>query len=236
MSRSGETPQLALWERFCSIHQVLQLSVPLFERDADLRVPSSPYGRDQRLILRRSAAMESLYVHLGDRVLRAFHEGRHDVEGILYMMFRPGGWDDTYVVPLYIGRTGMFGVKGGLSANLAAIRSDRGKFGRWGSNYAYHIGDLSAVACPGHPESKRSLKYQRWAERLFVDAPSETPTLRTDTRFWATVWDSGSQSIWQEFGHTSLAFEEYLLIGVSSVLFPDDLLNDEGVNRRARVE
>jgi len=31
-------------------------------------------------------------------------------------------------------------------------------------------------------------------------------------------------------GHTPLAFAEYLLIGVASSLFPDDLLNEEGVN------
>jgi hypothetical protein len=41
------------------------------------------------------------------------------------------------------------------------------------------------------------------------------------------------QSIWREFGATRLAFEEYLLIGVASELFPHDLLNLEGRNRLA---
>jgi hypothetical protein len=30
-----------------------------------------------------------------------------------------------------------------------------------------------------------------------------------------------------------LAFIEYLLIGVASLLFPNDLLNEEGVNRQS---
>jgi hypothetical protein len=36
-----------------------------------------------------------------------------------------------------------------------------------------------------------------------------------------------------EFGACSLSFIEYLLIGVASLLFPNDLLNDKGVNRAA---
>jgi hypothetical protein len=35
------------------------------------------------------------------------------------------------------------------------------------------------------------------------------------------------------FGSCPLAFIEYLLIGVASLLFPNDLLNEEGVNRRS---
>lgn len=174
--------------------------------------------------------MEALLVEAGDRVIHAHREGRREIEGVLYMMIR---LDAGQVTPLYIGRTGMFGVNGGLSANLKGIHTDRGKFARWGSNYAYHIGDLSAAACPGHPEGKRVRKYQRWAERLFVEVPSPRPRLRAEVRFWATVWGPETRSIWREYGRTSLAFEEYLLIGVASDLFPNDLLNDEGVNRRA---
>ncbi len=40
-------------------------------------------------------------------------------------------------------------------------------------------------------------------------------------------------NIWREFGARPLAFAKYLLIGVAGLLFPGDLLNDEGVNRAA---
>ena len=42
-----------------------------------------------------------------------------------------------------------------------------------------------------------------------------------------------SPDIWREFGACPLAFAEYLLIGAAGLLFPGDLLNDEGVNRAA---
>jgi hypothetical protein len=105
------------------------------------------------------------------------------------------------------------------------------KFGRWGSGYSYHIGDLSAAACPGHGAEKIVRKYVRWAQRLFSDAPALMPTLRRPVYFWATAWSAESYNIWNDFGSSFLSFEEYLLIGVASELFPDILLNDEGVNR-----
>jgi hypothetical protein len=54
-----------------------------------------------------------------------------------------------------------------------------------------------------------------------------------DIRFWACIWGPQRQSIWREFGAIRLAFEEYLLIGVASELFPNDLLNRERRNRRS---
>ena len=45
----------------------------------------------------------------------------------------------------------------------------------------------------------------------------------------------GSRNIWTDFGSCPLAFAEYLLIGVAGLLFPGELLNDEGVNRGASM-
>ena len=59
------------------------------------------------------------------------------------------------------------------------------------------------------------------------------PCPGVEARFWCAAWGPGSPNIWREFGARPLAFAEYLLIGVAGLLFPDDLLNDEGVNRAA---
>ena len=77
--------------------------------------------------------------------------------------------DGNHFVPLYIGKTETFG-KGdrNLSANVRNLKSDRSKFARWGDNYAYHIGDLSSCVLPDHSETKRTAKYQAWADTLFV--------------------------------------------------------------------
>ena len=49
--------------------------------------------------------------------------------------------------------------------------------------------------------------------------------------FWGTLWGPECQSIWNGYGSTKLAFEEYLVIRVASDLFPDALLNREGRTR-----
>lgn len=217
--------KLALWQTFCDRHAIVRTSVPLFEVEG-ARVVTREQGHDHRLILARSRAMEDLVVREVHRVL----DVGSPFEGILYLMFWPG--DGGLVEPLYIGRAGRYGRgDGNVSANLKNIATDRGKFARWGSGYAYHIGDLSAAACPNHSQSKVTPKYTRWARRLFVAVPERRPRLHRPVSFWCTAWSSDSPSIWQEFGATSLAFEEYLLIGVASILFPETLLNTEGVNR-----
>src|SRR4051812_49367357 len=93
------------------------------------------------------------------------------------------------VLPLSVGRAGRFGrMNGEMSASLRDTRRNLGKFARWGSNYAYHLGDVSAVSCVGHDASRATPKYRRWADRLFMDAPSDSPTLRRPVYFWATPW------------------------------------------------
>jgi hypothetical protein len=171
--------------------------------------------------------MEALIVREVGKILSPMNAKS---EGLLYMMH----WreESGRIIPLYIGRAGKYGKgDGNISANLLGIESDTTKFARWGSGYAYHIGDLSAAACPGHGASKLVRKYHRWAKRLFLDAPACTPTLRRPVYFWATTWSPEAYSIWPDFGSCFLSFQEYLLIGVAAQLFPDSLLNDEGVNR-----
>lgn len=214
-----------IWDDFCRKHAVADRGVPLFALAADGSVATACYGRDQRLLLTRAPEMEAMLIATVEKILST-----PEAEGMLYVMHRLG--EDGSVVPLYIGKAGRHGRAGKLiSANLASIRTNGGKFARWGSNYAYHIGDLSAAVLPGHDPRKVALKYQRWAARLFEDAPSNRPMLRFPVRFWCTAWEPEMPGIWPEFGSCPLAFMEYLLIGVTGLLFPADLLNDEGVNR-----
>jgi len=137
-------------------------------------------------------------------------------------------------VPLYIGKAGRHGRSGAaISANIASIRANAGRFARWGYNYDYHTGDLSAAVLPGHARFKVKPKYTRWAQRLFQEVPIGAPLLRVEARFWCGAWGPRSPSIWREFGACPLTFAEYLLIGVAGLLFSASLLNDEGVNRAA---
>jgi len=93
-----------------------------------------------------------------------------------------------------------------------------------------HIGDLSAIVCAGKP--RKDLKYLKWAERLFESWGKRGAKLRRDTRLWMKAWPQGGVGLWKDYEETSLTFLEYQLMGVANDLFPDVLLNEQGVNRR----
>ncbi len=173
--------------------------------------------------------MEGLIIREANLLVHDWRAGRHEFDGLIYVMFV---LESGSVIPLYIGKAESLG-KGdrNLSANLKNLDTDTSKFARWGDGYAYHIGDLSAVAIPGHPVEKQSRKYAAWAAALFADSPAARPLLRQPVFFWAKAWRGSDAGIWPEFGPTRLTFLEYLMIGVASSVFPDALLNREGHNR-----
>jgi hypothetical protein len=217
-----------IWDNFCSRYGVREKSSPLFENNNNV-VNVIAVGRDKRLFLKRSTEMESNVIHEVKKVLADHKSGDGHCEGLIYMMYR---LLPDRIVPLYIGKAEKYGKNGGnLSENIRDIERNAHKFCRWGYGYAYHIGDLSAIVCPGHQEENKRAKYTRWANALFEDYPSKSPRLRFPVYFWIHAWKKGKMGIWEEFGETSLTFLEYLLIGVASRLFPNDMLNQEGINR-----
>jgi hypothetical protein len=219
-----------LWDSFCTDHRVAESAVLLFDSDDDLRVRTREIGQtSKRHVLTRSTEMESLIIRETERLVEDWKSGRQEFDGLIYMMFlkRAGK-----VIPLYIGKTETVGKgQNNLSANLVNLSGDKGKFARWGDNYAYHIGDLSAVVIPGHPEAKSTEKYQAWAESLFETTGIDAPKLKEPVHFWTKAWRRSAVGIWGDFGPTRLTFLEYLLIGVASAVYPDLLLNREGQSR-----
>ncbi|CAN1213591.1 GIY-YIG homing endonuclease [Tumidithrix helvetica PCC 7403] len=225
--------KLHLWKNFCLEYVNPKLGIPLFEvNNEDLVVNTKGYGKDARVLLKRSISMEALVIDEVNKVLIDFSRGGEIYEGLIYMMY----WlENEQIIPLYIGKSEKYGKQGNnLSANIASIASNKGFFCRWGDNYAYHIGDLSAIVCPGHLLSKQNQKYRKWASRLFNSYPSNHPQLRKETYFWIHAWEKDKVGIWIEYGHSPLTALEYHLISVASVAFSDVLLNEEGVNRRVK--
>jgi hypothetical protein len=133
-------------------------------------------------------------------------------DGIIYVMHTrdvEGG-----VVPCYLGKSETVGKASGvLPANLMRVATDTSKFGRWGDNYAYHIGDLSSIVLPGHDATVQTEKYRSWATALFEGTNTDRPRLRQPVFFWVRAWKREDVGIWTEFGPTRLSFLEYLLIG-----------------------
>ena len=217
-----------VWNKFCQRFKVVEQSVPLFKADAEGVVAHRMLGRTSRPILMRSPEMEALILVETDKLVEDWESGTHRYDGLIYCM---GERQGDQFIPLYIGKTETFGKgAGNLSANIKNLKTDKSKFARWGDNYAYHVGDLSACVLPGHADEKQTIKYQAWADQLFENAPSLTPKLHRPIYFWATAWDKSMAGVWEELGPTSLAFLEYLLIGVAGRVSPV-LLNREGVGR-----
>ncbi len=192
-------------------------------------VELTAYGRGRRRpVLRRSDAMDD---RLGDAIdtVIADHEARGgEYDGLIYLMYALEG---SRVIPYYIGKTGTYRrADAGLSANLDGVSSTGGKFARWGYGDAYHIGDLSAavlkecddVDTTNHADPKE--KYERWASRLFEP---RTRRLRRPVYIWIRAWDRTEGPYPDTYPY--LAELEYQLVGIAYELFPETLLNTEGV-------
>ena len=135
-----------IWNAFIDKQGVDTRSVPLFEQGFDGYVKTKVIGKTQkRTVLKRNQAMEDLVVFECQKLIQDWESETNSYDGLIYMMLTSG------LQPLYIGKAETFGKgDGNLSANIKGIKTDRSKFARWGDNYAYHIGDLSAVVLPGH--------------------------------------------------------------------------------------
>jgi len=216
-----------LWDEFCKRFEVLQSCVPLFALDETGHVAQKLIGKDvKKAILVRSSECENQIISATDRLYEDWHSGKKELDGLLYMM----GWkDSSSFIPLYIGKAESAGTSdGAFSANLKNLRTNKGFFARWGDNYAYHIGNLSACVLPGHDPETRKGNYEKWARCLFEEGSTR---LRNPVYFWTIAWDPSEVGIWEQFGPTALAFLEHFLIAVADGISPS-LLNIEGRPRR----
>jgi hypothetical protein len=227
--------RLELWNSFCQRYSVGEDSVPLFECDENGFVQSKEIGGlRRRKILQRTSAMEALMRQEANKVVSDYKAATGVYDGIIYMMHIRSS--DSGIVPCYIGKSETAGkTRGGLSANLMRLATDTSKFGRWGDNYAYHIGDLSSIVLPGHDLVVQREKYRSWATALFESINTDRPRLRQPVFFWVRAWKREEVGIWTEFGPTRLSFLEYLLIGIASSIFPRELLNREGHSRHFKA-
>jgi hypothetical protein len=197
--------------------------------DAGGRVELTAYGRRRRRpVLRRSDAMDERLRDAIDTVVEDHNRRGGEYDGLVYLMYALEG---SRVIPYYIGKTGTFRrADDGLSANLDAVSATGGKFARWGYGDAYHIGDLSAAVLGECDDidttnhSDPSEKYETWATRLFEPG---TRRLRRPVHIWIRAWDRTEGPYPDTYPY--LAELEYQLVGIAYELFPETLLNTEGV-------
>jgi hypothetical protein len=214
------TTRAEIWQEWVDRYIDTREPLPLFETDENLNVEYKHYGNDDRRILKRSEEMESLVREEGRKVINDWHTTDDTYDGLIYLMY----WlEDGDVVPLYVGKAGKYGRDGErLSANLEDLRGNSTrKFARWGDAHYYHIGNLSAIVFDHGKNQKH--KYEKWAERLF----EEGHRLREQTYFWTKAWEKDDVGLYHDF-EIPLEQLEYQIIGLTSDLYADQLLNEEG--------
>jgi len=214
------TTKKDIWQQWAERYIDTESPIPLFETDEMLTVDYKHYGRNNRRILKRSEEMEATIRNEGRKVINDWSTTDDTYDGLIYLMY----WlVDDEVIPLYVGKAGKYGRDGSsLSANVSCLRgSSTGKFARWGDGHDYHIGDLSAIVF-NHNATQKG-KYEKWADRLF----SDNRTLKHPTYFWTRAWKKEDIGLYHEF-EAPLEELEYQIIGVSSDLYSDSLLNHEG--------
>ena len=224
-----------LWEAWIDRYVDTDDPTPLFATERDPtdtggpRVGLTHYGRQRRRpVLRRSDAMDARLREAVETVVDD-HEARGgEYDGLVYLMY---GMENGAVIPYYIGKTGTFRrADDGLSANLDSVSETGGKFARWGYGDAYHVGELSAAVlteCDGVDATNHgdpTEKYRRWATRLFQPG---TRRLRRPVYVWIRAWDRSEGPYPDTYPY--LAELEYQLVGIAYELFPETLLNTEGV-------
>ena len=218
-----------IWLRFIDRYDIINSSSDLFKNNNLVCEVKEKNKNNSTPILVRHPSMENKVIEQVSIIENDFTSNQNLYEGIIYMMFTIR---KNQLIPLYIGKTETYGKSNkNFSDNLKNLKTNKNFFARWGDGYAYHIGDLSAVVLHGHKEDKKTSKYNDWANKIFINFPTDNPKLKMPIKFWCKAWKANDISIWEEFGHTNLTFLEYLLIGVGSSLFPNDLLNKEGKNR-----
>ncbi len=167
----------------------------------------------QTAVLCRSTRLDQALAAITDVVRADYGSG---VEGMLYCLYVREG---EHPVPVYVGIARAIGQSGAPSAFFANARRKP----RFDDYDGYHIGDLSTQVVPGHAKPKAYKKV--WADRLFSNAPSMTPLLRTPVYFWGKAWTPSDVSAATCLGHTPLFVEESLLTHAFRAAFLRKLLN-----------
>lgn len=191
----------------------------LFETEADgMTVHTHNRGKAQdRLTLTRHPEFDRAMIEMVESGL-----SDPDWYGFLYVMFT--GAEET-LIPRYIGKAEKKGVKNDVSVNLVRLRTDPSKFGRWGYNSAYHLGELShAVLGDAFKPGKHKSNYGRWRDALFASVVP--PILREPVFIHLVPWRSGARGPSGMVG--SVAAVEYELIALAAAAYPSELLNTQG--------
>lgn len=200
-----------------------QNDIPLFFTEANGVTPML----SEEGLLQRSVAFTEALTTLRNSVIAAYSQKKpQPPEGICYLVYRR--IEEGVVDPLYVGMAECVGKKGTISALFKRhgwMRFDH-KLGSKG-----HIGNLNEAI----NHSKHS--YSHWIEAMFEEGyKAANLALKAPVYVHIDIWNSESQSVIKELGHTPLFVEEKLRLWILAASgYENQLLNRDG-NRVFRTQ
>lgn len=202
-----------LLDQWLKIH-IQTNTAPLFDT-SDLKVKTFSHNSMEKL--KRHPKFDELMINTVEKGL-----DKDSWEGFIYIMY----WLlNGEIIPLYIGKAERKGVKKPISFNIENIKKNQHAFGRWGYGLAYHIGDLSHAIFREEAYKKPNKKYDRWAQRLFVELSPE-PVLKYPVYVSIISWNKGMKGPSGLIGTVPSVEKE--LISLAGGYYPDTLLNVDG--------
>lgn len=228
MSDSGSVTKQDLWQNWVLKQVDTKNPVPLFDTDENLEVNTRSYGNNSRPVLKRHSRMEEMIRTEGQKVVDDYSARGGTYEGLIYIMYT---LEDEEVIPYYIGKCGKHKRNSDeLNSNLENISTNDLKLARWGYGRYYHLGNLSAAVLDYDSLSRVdrtgvSGKFERWAKILFEPG---TKHLKKPVYLSVKAWSTDDVGPYVDI-HPYLAELEYQLIGFAYELYPETLLNTEGV-------
>ena len=195
-------------------------SKPLFATDEELVVEVKEDVREDDIeCLKRSRKVDELLRREIKKIIDDYKGANNTYEGLVYVIFVRA---DGNIVPLYVGSSGKYNDdRTALNENMTTAPS---KMARLGYSDYRHIGWLSRLVLGQSEDVEVPPRYNRWVNEIFEGSRR----LKEPVFLWTTAWEHDQSGLASE--EASLEELEEELIGITSNLYPDRLLNIQGAH------
>lgn len=166
-------------------------------------------------ILQRSPEVTRLLSTEANR----FKQNSSKYDGLIYIVYT---LSQSRIEPVYIGKATSLCDPNSMALSTASVVPER---------WSYKNGHLKGLSESLHRDSNSldtTRKYDRWVETLFT---GDRSSLKQSVYLWTQCWGSENTGPYSPYTGVipTLAELEYRLIGLTYSLFPERLLNNEGV-------
>jgi hypothetical protein len=201
------------------IGQQISTHIPLFAKETHLK-PKCESVNGSRILRRSNKATKLLASEA-----RIVQDNPRLYDGLIYLVYTTS---NSTIEPVYIGK----------STSLCTTDIDSmGEYSaipeRWSHNGG-HLKKLSKYLNHKSCASNIEQKYEKWGNAIFS---TDRRTLKQDVYIWIKAWDSQTSGPYTPYidVYPTLEELEYQLIGLAYTLYPEYLVNREGVPKNPKA-